>query len=150
MEDVVQRLFATFRMPRGGNFGAWVQIHLPRHLQYNQCVSHPLYYAARAGLNEVAKIILLMEGNSVVELQGGSRNSTPLHVASAFGHTKMVRLLLEQGANPNERNGDGERGIEWAAMHGYGNIVDILLQHGAHPLEVNYERTVGHSRLRVI
>lgn len=150
MEDALQRLFTTFSLPGGGNFGSWVQIHLPRHLHYNKCLSHPLYYAARAGSDELVNMIVLVEGKGVLELQGGSRHSTPLHVASAYGHTKTVRLLLDHGANPNERNWDGERGIEWAAIHGYQEIVDLLLQHGADPLEDKFEEGFGDAKFDVI
>jgi ankyrin repeat protein len=47
----------------------------------------------------------------------------------------MVKFLLDQGADPNERNRDGERGIEWAEFHGYHVIVRLLLDHGARPIE---------------
>lgn len=143
MEDAMKSLFATFSQPRGGNFGSWVQIHLPRHLHHNQCLSHPLYYMARAGIDEVVEMILLVEGKGILELQGGSRESTPLHVACAYGRTTTVKLLLDHGADPNERNGVGERGIAWAARYNYRSIVALLLQYGAEPLEEGYEQSLG-------
>ena len=146
MEGALQRFFDSFSLPRGGNFGSWVQIylpsHLPSHLQPEDFVSHPLYYAARAGMDELAQMILIVEGKKVLELQGGRRKSTPLHVASTFGHIKTVRLLLGHGAYANERNGNGERGIEWAATHGHSDIVELLLQHGADPINEKFAEAV--------
>jgi Ankyrin repeats (3 copies) len=134
-EKALQQFFSSARRPRGGNFGSWVQVYIPRHLQLDQSLSHPLYYAARAGMAEVVRMMLRVEGKGALELQGGSRRSTPLHVACAFGRTATVKLLLEEGANPNERNGCGERGIEWAEHNLYPDIVQLLLQHGATPIE---------------
>lgn len=144
MENAMKSLFATFNLPRGGNFGSWVQIHLPRHLHHNHCLSHPLYYMARAGIDEVVEMIVALEGKGVLELQGGSRESTPLHVACAYGRTSTVKLLLELGADPNERNGAGERGLAWATVHKYWDIVNLLRQYGATPLGEGYRKTLGY------
>jgi Ankyrin repeats (3 copies) len=134
-ERALQQFFSSASWPRGGNFGSWVQVYIPRHLRLNQPLSHPLYYAARAGMAEVVKMILRVEGKGSLELQGGSQRSTPLHVACFYGHTATVKLLLEEGADPNEMNGRGERGIEWAERCHYHDIVELLLQHGATPVE---------------
>lgn len=132
-ERALQKFFGSASRPRGGNYGTWVQVYLPRHVRPNQSLSHPLYYAARAGMVEVVRLILRVEGKGALELQGGTWRSTPLHVACAYGHTATVKLLLEEGADPNERNGQGERGMEWAWC--YPDIVELLLQYGAAPLE---------------
>lgn len=133
-EAALLKFFQSAHRPHGGNFGSWVQVYIPRHLNVNQSLSQPLYYAARSGLVEVVRMILRVEGKNMLEVRGGSRGSTALHAACAFGHTEAVQLLLEEGANPNERNEYGERGIEWAEMYGYEDIVELLLEYGASPV----------------
>lgn len=135
MEATLKQFFESARQPRGGNFGSWVQIYIPRHLKKGLPLSTPLYYAARAGLVEVTRMILRVEGSNTLEQPGGSSRSTPLHVACAFGHSEIVDLLLESGADLTERNIYGERGIEWAVVDGFSDIVQTLLDKGAEPIE---------------
>jgi ankyrin repeat protein/catechol 2,3-dioxygenase-like lactoylglutathione lyase family enzyme len=70
---------------------------------------------------------------------------TGLHVAAVEGHLNVVRLLLEQGADPNAREaGDNTYPLHWAAAHGHVEIVRAVLDAGgdvhgvgdAHELEV--------------
>lgn len=42
-------------------------------------------------------------------------DSSALHHASTRGYAKMVRLLLERGADHNEVDGCGETSLHWAA-----------------------------------
>jgi ankyrin repeat protein len=56
---------------------------------------------------------------------------TPLHRASQLGHTEIVRLLLQKGANIHELS---ER-VSWracllAAKHGHSQVVKMLLDRG--------------------
>jgi ankyrin repeat protein len=62
----------------------------------------------------------------------------PLSSAVRFGHDDIVRLLLEQGANPQwEESNDAPHGtsLHWASRRGNLAIVQLLLQHGADPNE---------------
>ena len=66
---------------------------------------------------------------------------TPLATAASAGDTRIVRLLLSQGANVNEKGlgfyGEGgdsfelETPLNWAATQGHLEIVRLLLQRGA-------------------
>ena len=142
-ETAFLKFFESFRQQRFGNFGAWVQVYLPRHVEQKIPLS-PLYYAAREGLVDVVILILRVEGTKTLEEAGGSRLSTPLHVASAFGRMDVVRVLLEAGANANEANEKGERGIEWAMLAEHSDIVQALLDAGTVP--VTKERFVSFAR----
>lgn len=140
LDNVLRSFFDSSGSHRGGNFGSWIQLYEPRHFRFklslalNPPLSTPLYYAARSGMVEVANMIIRIYGKAALETPGGSRASTPLHVAAAYGRSAMVKLLLDHGANPNERNGWRERGIGWANRYGYQDIVQLYLEHGAEQL----------------
>ncbi|WP_021166582.1 Ankyrin repeat protein [Sporomusa ovata DSM 2662] len=56
---------------------------------------------------------------------------TPLHAASAYGRTPIVRLLLDQGADINARDKDGQTALMKAVWNSHANVVTVLLQRGA-------------------
>ncbi len=56
---------------------------------------------------------------------------TGLHEAAKAGQTAAVRLLLEQGADPNAREaGDNTYPLHWAAAHAHVDVVRALLDAG--------------------
>ena len=56
---------------------------------------------------------------------------TPLHSATAGGHTKLVKLLLEHGADPNARQVGGFTPLHAAAENGDVEAIRALLFYGA-------------------
>ena len=74
-----------------------------------QCLYDRLYTACRTGTVETVEHLLstpLVDTNVdvLVNLQTGQHRSTLLHVASKAGHVRIVRLLLEHGADPTLRS----------------------------------------------
>lgn len=59
----------------------------------------------------------------------------PLSGAASNGHTRIVRLLLEHGADPNAKEAicQGGYALHQAAENGFIDIVELLLAHGAVP-----------------
>ena len=51
---------------------------------------------------------------------------TPLFVASRQGHTDVVKLLIQYGANPWLESDDHTKAVEIAEMYGHMEIVEIL------------------------
>ena len=127
---ILLRFFATHSQPRGGSFGAWVQVCFPISALDIEA-STPLYYAARWGLLPIVKLILAAEGTKSLEIPGGVYYSTPLHVAAWQGHTEVVRELLKAGANPREVNSNGVPGLFWAIDGGHTEVERLLRDAGA-------------------
>jgi uncharacterized protein len=74
----------------------------------------PLHYAATgntAGSLEVVR--LLLERHAYIDAESPNR-STPLMMAAQYGAPAVVRLLLEEGADPLLRNEQGLTAIDFA------------------------------------
>lgn len=56
---------------------------------------------------------------------------TPLHVASRYGHTDIVKFLCESGASPNLQDKDLETPLHAGTWHGYTEVVRVLCIAGA-------------------
>ena len=56
---------------------------------------------------------------------------TPLHLASSNGALRVVRLLLEHGADVEAMGNDRMTALQEAAYRGRDEIVKLLREHGA-------------------
>jgi len=61
----------------------------------------------------------------------GEGGRTSLTMAVMHGHHRIVELLLDAGANPDDADDQGMRAVIWAANRGYMTIIDSLVAHGA-------------------
>ncbi|KAF5563747.1 Het-eN [Fusarium phyllophilum] len=59
------------------------------------------------------------------------RGRTPLHLAAEFGRVSIVKLLLENGAQPNRCGPLGRTPLHYAAWHGHTAVMEALLSSGA-------------------
>ena len=49
----------------------------------------------------------LIKAGAKIDVFGGPSLSTPLHLAASYEDTDMVKMLLEYGADPFKKDGDG-------------------------------------------
>jgi ankyrin repeat protein len=80
----------------------------------NQGNDTALHLTVQADNGMQAAQILLAHGADV-DAKGSGSMKTPLHFAAFYGKDKMVRMLLNHGANPNIVNGFGETPLSDAA-----------------------------------
>lgn len=131
---LVQKLFSTRHNTNGGNYAAWVGGLIPEVHTKTIINTPPLYYAASFGMMSIVKMLLADMPKSEIDVKGGRALATPLHVACYRGKEKVVKLLLEAGADPNSTNCKGESCIYWVRYPSYPEnmeIFDLLVKYGA-------------------
>ncbi|XP_045765386.1 uncharacterized protein LOC123867424 [Maniola jurtina] len=95
-----------------------------------------LHRAARLGFTDcVAYCLEKMESDPSAKDNAGF---TPLHVASAKGHVRIARLLLQYGANVSAAAQGGIRPLHEACENCHVEIIRLLLSYGADPLLGTY------------
>ena len=101
------------------------------HLESSVGLDTPLHHACRYGYVEAAKLLLDNGAETEVTDDG---DYTPIMGAIQNGHTTIVRLLLEKGANPNSETSVWYgSNLSAAAECGFTDIVKTLLDAGADP-----------------
>ena len=135
MMDLIMELFTS----DGNAFSSWCLSKLGSGNSHT-----PLTYASTMGLLGVVRRLIIMGVD--VNASSGPRGNA-LCVASFIGHTEIVKLLLEMGADPNSLKHGWTHGspVYWASSKGHGAIVRLLLDAGA---EIGLETGVAcHSAL---
>mmetsp|Transcript_22342 Transcript_22342/g.60997 ORF Transcript_22342/g.60997 Transcript_22342/m.60997 type:complete len:348 (+) Transcript_22342:1-1044(+) len=101
--------------------------------------------AAYLGDLQTIREILRQNGGNVVNSPSNERlvsfAASPhyaLHYASVNGNDDVVRFLVDQGADLEKGDGDGDRPLAWAVYAGRESTVRLLLQLGADPNAVNH------------
>lgn len=91
----------------------------------------PLYTACVFGLSGIVKALSL--GDSIDWNQRNDEGQTALYLAARCGHSDIVSLLIQQGADPNFVGGKYGTPLQAACFAGHTTIVEKLLQGGADP-----------------
>ena len=92
----------------------------------------PLHLAARQGHVRTASALLAAGASVDAKDKDGW---TPLHLAADGGHEEVVRLLLDDKADPNALNNHADKlsPLHGAVLSGKRKIVELLIDHGADP-----------------
>ncbi|XP_016890688.1 ankyrin repeat domain-containing protein 66-like [Cynoglossus semilaevis] len=85
-----------------------------------------LHQAAAAGDYEKVEELLKQMTCSPNEKDDEWSNKTPLHWAAAIGYTKMVKLLIDNGARPCLRTTHGWTAAHYAAEAGHLEVLQLL------------------------
>jgi hypothetical protein len=97
------------------------------------CATTPLYDAAYEG--NIKKVEVLLNNGIDVNVKGGGgllNDSNALDAASHMGHTDIVKLLLDRGANVNAAHGNmGWTPLSSAAWRGHTDVIKLLIERGA-------------------
>ncbi|ODV58079.1 Yar1p [Ascoidea rubescens DSM 1968] len=105
-----------------------------------------IIYDARVGdLEELKEIFEEVDINLIMEMQDEFNLSTPIHMAAANGHYKVIRYLLDELKDKkkikdliDKKNESGNTALHWAAINGELKVVNILCEkYGANPFLVN-------------
>lgn len=91
----------------------------------NNQLKTPLHIAARNGYTEIARHLLHVSVCSInlIDVNGG----TPLYAAVKNGSISMIKLLLENGANPMIQISEKKIALDFAIKYGDVDIVSLLL-----------------------
>ena len=108
----------------------------------------PLHDAARNNHADVAG--LLLDKGGLIEAKD-SDGCTPLIVGAQSGAEQMVKLLLDQKADPNESDQSRRTALIWAATKGdWPEVMELLLRSGANPLLKDDTGNTALSRAKLL
>jgi ankyrin repeat protein len=99
---------------------------IERKAEVNKTGWTPLHYAAtHAGTDSPAMVRLLLENHAYIDAESPNR-STPLMMAAQYGNPGVVKLLLEEGADPLLRNEKGLSAIDFAQRANRAESAEII------------------------
>lgn len=99
---------------------------IQRGAEVNKTGWTPLHYAAsRAEPDSVDMARLLLEHHAYIDAESPNR-STPLMLAAMYGHADVVRLLLEEGADPSLRNEQGLTAVDFARRADRDDLANLI------------------------
>lgn len=101
-----------------------------------------LHWAAINNRKEIVQYFIKLGAD--IDAVGGELMSTPLHWATRQGHASIIVILLQSGANPGARDGEGCAAIHLAAQFGHTAIVGYLIAKGQN---VNSQDSNGMTAL---
>jgi tRNA/tmRNA/rRNA uracil-C5-methylase (TrmA/RlmC/RlmD family) len=102
--------------------------------------------ACRYGDLDVVRALAGKNPTLVNFVQSGTGN-TGLHMASANGHTNVVKLLVGGYNHPFSKNQKGNSPLHWAAANGQAGVVEFLTTQSLVDIDVLEKNEFGRSAL---
>lgn len=99
---------------------------LARGAKVNRSGWTPLHYAAAGGSEDIARLLIARKAKLDAPSPRASGAYTPLMMAAREAQPGMVRLLLEQGANPALKNTEGLNAAQIAERAGQSGIAAMI------------------------
>jgi len=87
-----------------------------------------LFQAAQEDYPEVLEVILADEMGRELLDANDVYDNLPIHAASAAGNAECVRILLEAGADVDNKNEDERTPLHLAAINGRSRVAEIILK----------------------
>ena len=112
-------------------------IAVPATAQLKGSPSYEFLQAVRDGKGDDVIAILNKPGTRIIDTRDPSTGEGALHIVAKRGDLKYLAYLLQQGADPNLRDNQGNTALIFAARGGYDELVSTLLKVQANPNTVN-------------
>jgi uncharacterized protein len=104
----------------------------------------PWHCAIIANSKEIAEVLLKRGGTKIVETTNKS-GETALHLAIKYGYLSMAQWLLENGANINAKDVQGNTALHYAISLGREDLIKLLLQQKE--LQINARNNLANTAL---
>ena len=124
-----KRLFACASLPFSAQLLGCYYLGAENLFARGFAVRLALYDAAAA--NSTQHVGRALARGAAVDEAAWPYYYTSLHEASRKGHTAVVRMLLEHGADPARANAFGDTALSVASCNGHAGVVRLLLERGA-------------------
>ena len=93
-------------------------------------IQKEIFEAAAMGNVDIIRRVL---SSFMVDINFRRESGSPLTQAAMEGHTDVVYLLLDKGAEPNMATPNGSTPLHYGASEGHQGVVQGLLKRGAEP-----------------
>lgn len=107
--------------------GALAFTATPAAAQLQGSPSYKFLQAVREGKGDEVIEILSKPGSRIIDTRDPSTGEGALHIVAKRGDEKYLRYLLQQGANPNLKDGKGNTAMILAILLGQDQLVPILI-----------------------
>jgi len=84
---------------------------------------------------------------TLVEFVHPDTGNTGLHMASANGHTNIVKLLVKKYGHSFTKNSSGNTPLHWAAANGHASVVEFWTNQSIFGVDVLEKNNFGRSAL---
>ncbi|VDM95657.1 unnamed protein product, partial [Thelazia callipaeda] len=86
------------------------------------------HIAAMKGSLAVVKELMMIDKAMVIQAKTKTMEATTLHMAASGGHDKIVKILLDNGANAEDENAHGMTALHLGAKNGFVSILNVFEQ----------------------